>query len=152
MAFVIDHRLEIFTPAEVVWEVISDLSRYGEWNPFCIEAQSTLKPGDTIDMWVKLAKRPQFQREFITQYDVGRGFAYQMKPVPAGALSSRRSHEISVLDAECCRYHSHFSLQGWLMPLVRGLMGARLQTGFSGMSHAVKQRAEQLWEQRKRAA
>jgi hypothetical protein len=151
VAFLIEHDLEISAPAEVVWEVISDLPRYGEWNPFCIEVRSTLKPGDTIDMRVKLGKRAQFQREFVTDYDAGRGFAYRMKPAPAGALSSRRAHQIRALDAQRCRYQSQFRLQGWLVPLVRGLLGARLQTGFSGMSHAVKQRAEQLWEQRKRA-
>src|SRR3546814_14762853 len=37
-----------------VWEVIRDLSKYPEWNPFCIECRSTLQPGDPIDMKVKL--------------------------------------------------------------------------------------------------
>ena len=152
MPFLVEHTLEIPAPAELVWEVISDLPRYGEWNPFCIEVRSTLKPGDPIDMRVRLLSRPQFQREYMIECTPGRGFAYRMKPVPAGALSSLRRHAITPLDARTCRYHSYFELRGWLMPLVRGLLGARLRTGFEGMSTAVQQRAEQLLKQRAHGA
>jgi len=48
MPFVIDKTLEINAPAAIVWEVISDLPRYAEWNPFCVECSSTLRPGDPI--------------------------------------------------------------------------------------------------------
>ena len=65
MAFVIEETREIAAPAEVVWEVISDLSRYGEWNPFVSKCESTLQPGDAIDMTVHLMKKPQQQLSLI---------------------------------------------------------------------------------------
>ncbi|MDD3764545.1 MAG: SRPBCC domain-containing protein [Nevskiales bacterium] len=148
MAFIIDRTLEIDAPAAIVWEVISDLPRYREWNPFCLECSSTLRPGDPIDMKVQLLARPQRQREWMLECDEGTGFAYRMKPVPAGALSSRRSHAIEAIGPGRARYHSHFELKGWLMPLVRGLLGRKLEAGFGNMSAAVKQRAELLWSQR----
>ena len=150
MAFVIDRKLEIAAPASVVWEVISDLPRYPEWNRFCIEARSTLRPGDAIDLRVQLFARPQWQREYMTEFAAGRGFAYSMKPVPAGALSSRRSHSIEALDAERCVYESCFRLQGWLMPLVRSVLGRRLKAGFAVMNEGVRQRAEYLWTERQK--
>lgn len=152
MSFIIDRTLEIDAPADVVWEVISDLPRYGEWNPFCIAVKSTLKPGDPIDMQVKLMSRPQFQREFMIHCEPGQGFAYRMKPVPGGALSSHRSHAITAVDAQSSRYRSYFHMRGWLLPLVGGLLGRRLQAGFAGMNQGVKQRAERLWAERRRAA
>lgn len=148
MAFVIEETREIAAPAEVVWEVISDLSRYGEWNPFVSKCESTLQPGDAIDMTVHLMKKPQQQREWITEYREGRGFSYRMKPVPASALSSARWHDIAPLDEQRCRYVSHFELRGWLMPLVRSLLGRRLRAGFDGMTAGVAKRAEALWQQR----
>ncbi len=48
MAFIIEKNLEINAPAEVVWEVITDLARYPEWNPFCVECSSTMQPGDPV--------------------------------------------------------------------------------------------------------
>lgn len=151
MAFVIDLETDIAAPPAVVWEVITDLRRYGEWNPFVVACESTLRPGEAITMQVKLGRRPQKQVEWMTDYDEGRGFAYRMKPVPAGALSSERSHALEDLGGNRTRYRSHFALKGWLAPLVRGLLGGRLQAGFGGMTEGIRQRAEALWKERQAA-
>src|SRR3546814_10334362 len=90
----------------------SDLSKYPEWNPFCIECRSTLQPGDPIDMKVKLMAKPQPQREWVKEYVEGRRFAYAMKPAPLGALSSFRSHDVEAIDGTRKRYRSYFTLQG----------------------------------------
>jgi len=152
MSFVIDKSVEIAAPASVVWEVITDLGAYPQWNPFCVECRSTLKPGEAIDMKVKLFGKPQSQREWIKENVAGKRLVYSMKPVPLGALSSRRAHELKSIGNERTRYRSHFQLQGWLMPVVRGLMGARLETGFAGMTDGIRLRAEGLWAQRRAAA
>jgi hypothetical protein len=80
----------------------------------------------------------------MVEMEAGKGFAYRMKPFPLGALSSRRSHQLETLADGRTRYRSHMQLSGWLMPLVRTLLGANLQRGFSEMSEAVRSRAEQL--------
>lgn len=146
--FTIDKTLEINAPPEVVWEVITDFPRYGEWNPFILECKTTLKSGDPIDLKVKLMSVPQPQREWILEHVPGKSFAYQMKPFPGGALSSRRSHEVTDAGGNRTRYHSYFQLKGWMKPLVVGLLGGRLEKGFAGMNAGVKQRAEQLWTER----
>jgi hypothetical protein len=145
--FVIDRTLEIDAPAAVVWQVITDLPAYGEWNPFVPECRSSLKPGERIEMQVRLGKRLSRQVEWMTGFDEGRGFSYRMKPVPFGALSSAREHRIESLEANRCRYHTHFELRGWLMPLVRKLMEEDLAKGFSGMTQGIKRRSESLWAQ-----
>lgn len=142
--FTIDHDIAIQAPAAAVWAVISDFDRYPEWNPFVVSARSSLKPGEPIDMKVKLLGPVQRQVEIILDVREGEGFSYCMKPFPLGALSSRRSHRITEIDANSCRYESHFELRGWLMPLVRGLMRGALQRGFDGMSQGIRERAEAL--------
>lgn len=151
MSYVIDRTLEINAPAEVVWEVITDFPRYGEWNPFILKCESTLKPGDPIDLRVKLMAVAQPQREWINEHTPGKRFGYSMKPMPLGALSSKRTHEVESVAGGRSLYHSHFELNGWLMPVVRGLLGARLQKGFAGMTVGIQSRAEQLWKQRQSA-
>ncbi|MGH8461314.1 MAG: SRPBCC family protein [Stenotrophobium sp.] len=149
--FVIEKMLEIDAPAARVWEVITDVKRYPEWNPFMRECSTTFKPGDPIDMKVQLMAKPQPQREWVLEYVEGKRFAYNMKPVPGGTLASFRSHEVESLPDGRTRYRSYFYLKGWLMPVVRGLLGARLEKGFEGMTQGIKQRAEQL-HARSRAA
>jgi uncharacterized protein YndB with AHSA1/START domain len=145
MSFVIDRRLEIEAPAPVVWKVLTDLDAYGQWNPFVPECRSTLRPGDRIAMRVKLGKRTSRQVEEMLSFDEGRGFSYRMRPLPFGALSSLRVQRIEALDDGRCEYHTHFELQGWLMPLVRKLLGRQLDVGFSGMTQGLKRRSEQVW-------
>ncbi|MGH8518901.1 MAG: SRPBCC domain-containing protein, partial [Panacagrimonas sp.] len=66
-------------------------------------------------------------------------------PLPFGALSSLRVQRIEAIDDGHCQYHTHFELQGWLMPVVRRLLGPQLHVGFSGMTQGLKRRAEQMW-------
>lgn len=145
MALVIDKSVEVDAPAELVWQVLTDVDRYGEWNPFCIACKTTLEPGTPIDMTVRLVgPSPKKQREYMHSHTPGREFSYRMKPVPGGTLFSERSHTVTPLGADRCRYDSHFKLDGWLSPLVTALLGGALRRGFTGMTDAVKQRAEAL--------
>lgn len=146
MAIQIDHELRINAPASTVWEVITDTAVYGEWNPFVEECQCELRPGGPINMKVRLGSGLQKANEVIDEVHEGRGFSYRMKPPPLGALRSYRSHDIEPLDDGSCVYRSHFELDGWLSPVVTLIMKSKLQEGFDGMSHAVKDRAEELAE------
>lgn len=144
MAIVIEHNLEVDAPAEAVWEVISDMGSYKEWNPFVIDCSSTLKPGDPVDMTVRLGKQTRQEQEVMVSCNEGRGFTYAMRPPPLGALASRRSHDIEPIDENRSVYKSRFELKGWLSPIVKMAVGGSLQAGFDGMSHGIKQRAEEL--------
>lgn len=146
--FVIEKTVEINAPAAVVWEVITDLKRYPEWNPFCLQCESSLKPGEPITMTVKLMAKPQKQVEVMLEYVEGRRFAYCMKPVP-GLLSSFRSHDVEALSAERTRYRSTFQLKQWFRVVVLALLKPKLEAGFAGMTAAIQLRAERLWAQRK---
>jgi hypothetical protein len=41
---------DIEAPASVVWGILVDMESYGEWNPFCIKADSTLEMGAPVNM------------------------------------------------------------------------------------------------------
>ncbi|KAI9811144.1 MAG: hypothetical protein M1827_005595 [Pycnora praestabilis] len=140
--------LSIAAPPSLVWEVLTDLSSYPLWNPFIPACSSTLQPGSSIKMSVKLFSFAQPQVEKMREYDEGRHFAYSMIPVPF-CLSSYRSHDVESLGGEMTRYTSVFRLKGWMSRVVEYVVGRRLKNGFGGMSEAVKRRAEELWVERR---
>lgn len=152
MAMEIEHNLEVDAPPETVWEVITDMAAYPEWNPFVLACESTLQPGDPINMTVRLGNNERGQVEIITEYDEGKGFAYKMKSVPLGALSSYRTHRIEDLGGGQSRYVSRFQLLGWLSPLVKAILGGKLEAGFSGMSEGVRERAQSLTRSRQQGS
>jgi hypothetical protein len=149
MAFEITHVLDIDAPVDVVWEVVTDLPRYGEWNPFQVSARSTLEPGDPIFMQVQIFDLfTQPQRETIFECKPPEVLAYGLAALPLGALRSHRAHELEANGVSCTRYRSHFELDGWLAPLTRGLLGERLEAGFEAASLALKERSETLAAER----
>ena len=42
--------IDIAAPAAVVWQILTDLDKYGEWNPFCVHCTSTLEMGAAVNM------------------------------------------------------------------------------------------------------
>jgi hypothetical protein len=125
--------------------VITDLASYGEWNPFVVACRSSLEVGTPIDMRVRLVGSfVQSQREFIFEHEPGRTLAYGVAPMALGLMASRRSHEVTPVDEGRSRYRSHFELSGRLAPVIRGLLGGRLQAGFHGMTQGIATRAEEL--------
>ncbi|MFF2550244.1 SRPBCC family protein [Nocardia sp. NPDC058058] len=144
MTLVIDNSVEIDAPADLVWQVLTDVAKYGEWNPFVSSCQTTLEPGTPIDMQVQLlGSKPRQQREYIRTHTPGKEFSYNMKPVP-GLLNSLRQHNVIPLEDGRTRYTSHFELNGPLSILVSAVLGGAMRKGFGGMTDGLKQRAEAL--------
>ena len=62
-------ELDVDAPADIVWGVVSDMSRYVEWNPFVIRASSTCEVGAPIRMKVRLFPWfAQSQTEEVTEF------------------------------------------------------------------------------------
>lgn len=143
-----DHELTINAPVDVVWGVLTDFARYGEWNPFCVRCETTLRPGEPIVMAARLnpsSNATTEAREVVTEVVTGRFFAYRMKPFPLGGLRSRRTHTLTPQpDGRSTLYASHFELAGWLTSLVTCLHGPGLQAGFGAMAHALQRRCEEV--------
>lgn len=138
----IDEVIEIAAPADVVWRVLTDLDRYGEWNPFVVACRSTLVPGEPIVMRVRvLPWFAQPQTETIFEHVPGRRFSYGVAGGASAPIRSRRSHDVEALGPDRTRYTSRFALDGWAAPIVRTLLGGRLRHGFHAMTAAIGERA-----------
>jgi hypothetical protein len=90
-----------------------------------------------------VAGREMVQREEIRSYTPGTEFSHSMTPIPLGALHSVRTHTLTPLGAERCRYTSYFELGGWLHPVMVGLLGSAFRRGFGSMTAGLVRRAEQ---------
>lgn len=144
-SFVIEDTREIAASQETVWDVVTDLAGYPEWNPFVIACRSTLAVGSPIDMRVVLVGGvAQPQREVVLAHEPRTQLCYGLDGGALGAIVSRRCHHLEPLAADRTRYTSRFELSGWLMPVVRGLLGRPLRSGFGAMTAALQARAERV--------
>lgn len=140
---------EIAAPAQVVWEVITNLDDYPHWNTFVVACESTLEVGTPIIMQVRLgSSAPRRQTETVQQHLPGELLAYGMK-APLRLLWSKRQHRLTALATNAVHYESLFELRGPLSPLVATLLGTQLRRGFAEMTRGIARRAEAIHEQRK---
>src|SRR5262245_6601842 len=48
----VEHRIGIQAPAEVIWELISDVGGWSSWNPLYAKASGSLHIGEILDLEV----------------------------------------------------------------------------------------------------
>lgn len=143
MTLSIRETVEIDAPLDRVWDVIIDLDRYGDWNPFCVGARSTLEIGSPIHMRVRLLPFvTQSQTETVLEHVSRERLGYGVVGALLGAIRSHRFHIVEVIDEGRTRYTSDFELGGWLSWLVILLLGGRLRAGFAANTASLKARAE----------
>src|SRR5258708_15990683 len=59
----IEHRIGIQAPAEVIWEVISDLKSWEQWNKLYPKASGQIRIGGTLALTPLLPRHPPHQHK-----------------------------------------------------------------------------------------
>jgi hypothetical protein len=135
-------EVEIDAPIERVWEILNDVDRYGEWNPFTPRVESTLQIGAPIRLHVRLVGRRLMRRvEFVTRnapYTLG----WEMKMGARFLLYAERVQVLTAIDEDRTRYRTADCFTGWLRPLVLGLFGKAMERGFVDCALGLKKAAE----------
>ncbi|MCY3793972.1 MAG: SRPBCC domain-containing protein, partial [Gammaproteobacteria bacterium] len=114
-AVVVSETVVIEAPAAVVWEVLVDLPRYGEWNPFCFRCESTLEMGAPVVM-----KLNSYQGdgevfdncEYVCAFEPEKLLSWALPHDDAWPYPARRDQFIESLGPERCAYHSTDALLG----------------------------------------
>ncbi|MDD9961184.1 MAG: SRPBCC domain-containing protein [Gammaproteobacteria bacterium] len=152
-AVVVSETLVIEAPAAVVWEVLVDLPRYGEWNPFCFRCESTLEMGAPVVM-----KLNSYQGdgevfdncEYVCAFEPEKLLSWALPHDDAWPYPARRDQFIESLGPERCAYHSTDALLGPNGIHVMRFAGGWIKRAFDDTARALKVRAEALHAARKR--
>lgn len=147
-AVVSSDPIEIDAPAEVVWDVLTDLPRYGAWNPFCVWAECTLEMGAPMHMSLADYTTPGRlipNVEYICAYDVFRRLSWEMPWTQAWPYPARRDQIIEPLSPARCRYHSTDAFLGDNGIHVMRFAGGWIKRAFDDTARALKTRAEALY-------
>jgi len=148
---IISDKVEIHAPREIVWDILVDLKRYPEWNPFTYRVDSTLRPGDPIDLYVRMPIRgDRLQTEQVKVVDRPRELSWGMKLGFEFLVKALREQHLEKVSDTSCTYQTSDALAGLLTPLVVSLFKADMQNGFNSMAYALKTRAEQIWAEGQR--
>lgn len=150
-AVVTSERVEIAAPAALVWEILVDLPRYGEWNPFCIAAESTLEMGAPVHMTLKSYTEPDAtfpNCEYVCAFEPEQLLSWALPHNDAWPYPARRDQIIEPLGDAACTYHSTDAFLGPNGIHVMRFAGPWVKRAFDDTAHALKARAEAMHRER----
>ncbi|OCC25633.1 polyketide cyclase [Croceicoccus estronivorus] len=137
--------VDIAAPARIVWDILCDMPRYNEWNPFCIRAVSELKMGSAVDMTLinYAAPGPTVPNcEYICALEPERMISWEMKYTPEWPYPARRDQVITPTGPDSCRYYSTDAFLGETGIHVFRFAGPWVKRAFDHSALALKARAE----------
>lgn len=138
----INTAIDIAAAQTVVWDVLTDLASFHEWNPFIVRAQGELVPGARL----VLRMRPHGDREMtfrprITSVDPQRELEWFGHLGVPGLFDGRHHFQLEKTTTGTRLVQSE-TFTGGLVPLFsKGLHGGT-RLGFVAMNQALRDRAE----------
>lgn len=153
-AITVSETVDIAAPARVVWQVLTDMPRYNEWNPFCVKADSTLEMGAAVNMKLMNYAVPGSivpNCEFICAFDPGHMISWELPHSEAWPYPARRDQVIDATGPESCRYFSTDAFLGANGIHVFRFAGPWVKRAFDDSARALKARAEELYAQEQKA-
>ena len=138
--------IEIDAAAAHVFDILTDLDRYPEWNPFTPRAESSLEIGAPVHLYVRLrSQRLRHQVEYVTANEPPSRLCWGADILGRGSrflARADRCQTLTPVGPHRTLYECTDEITGWLTPVVMRLFGPAMQRGFEDCAFALKKRAE----------
>ncbi|MCY1272177.1 hypothetical protein D9M68_733480 [compost metagenome] len=139
-------KVEINAPASLVWEVLTDLDNYAQWNSFCPGIRCGMRIGDPVEMQVRVPGTEDTipVNEYLVTCEPERMLSWEQRPIPENKDAARRDQYIEALDANRCSYFTTDIFLGVNADTIMLEHGAWVKKGFDQVALDLKRRAEEL--------
>ena len=142
--------IRINAPIDVVWEVLTDVENYGQWNPFTPQACTDFRIGSPAHLRVRMGPTTMKITETVCAYETPRLLAWSKAFGARRLLLAVREQHLESLSESSCSYHNTDRLTGVLAPLVFLCFGGYMRCGFRDVGEGLKIYAEALYAKTKR--
>jgi hypothetical protein len=140
-------EIGIGAPAEIVWEVVSDLEGWSAWNPF-LKASGKLAGGETLRVTIAAPGGKAHRIEpAVVLFDDGHEFRWKMRSF-GGMLRAEHGFRVVPEDVGRCRFEQFEMFGGFLAGAFLSRQGKALETGFQAMNRMLKREAEKRARER----
>ena len=145
MAREIETEIIIHASARLVWQVLTDLEKYREWNPLIRDARGELVEGALIDVYItppQLARRNGTVE--ILKVDTERELHWLGKVLCRGILDGDHQFILEPMGAGSVRVFQRERFAGVLVPLVARWLIPNMRRGFEELNEALRVRVASL--------
>jgi len=148
MPIKIEHRVGIPVPAELLWEILSDIPRWPEWTTIYTHAKGVVGFGEKLKLTLALPnQKPVHIEPRVFDWAPNEAIHWRL-PLYGGLGSAIRYLEIEALGENSCIFSNGEILSGFAVRWVSPAMRRSMRAGFTALGEAMEQRALALWRER----
>ena len=137
-------EIDIAAPPQRVWQVLSDLSAYGEWNPFIVEATGRAVVGDRLTLRMQPASgKERILRPTVTEAREGELLQWLGRLGVPGHHGCRAHLPPGPAHGNGTRLSQGEDFRGLLVPFVARTLDRGTLPAFERMNSALKRRVEE---------
>lgn len=139
-------QVTIDAPVERVFQILTDIERYHDWNPLIVLARGRVEPGEKLDISIRLPGKPDMPYVVqILRIVPDREFVWIGRMKMKGILDGMHFFELSPEGANRVRVVQREEFRGLLVPLVwKSFLDTRMRKGFEAVNRNLKELAERL--------
>lgn len=134
-------EIDIDAPAEVVWQVLTHLDKYEEWNPFITSSVGTPAVGERLVNRMEAGGSAMTFKPDVTVVEDGKVLEWLGKLGIPGLFDGRHRFEIETSPNGVKLTQSEL-FDGLLVRFMRKSLDTSTKAGFEAMNVALKARAE----------
>lgn len=138
-------QVDIDATPDTVWNVLTELDEYSEWNPFIVEADGDVAVGNKLvnRMQPPGGKAMTFKPR-VTAVEPAQTFEWLGRAVVPGVFDGRHRFELEATRSGGTRVVHSERFQGVLVRFMRTSLDTNTLAGFESMNSALKTRAESI--------
>ena len=140
MSKIITTHLTVSAAVEDVWETLTDLDRYGSWNPFITAAAGAITVGERLDLTIQPAGgRAMRFKPWVTAVEPRHYVEWLGRVGMPGIFDGRHSFTLTPLTSARTLVQQSETFSGALVPFAGSVL-ARTRVGFEHMNEALGHR------------
>lgn len=134
----IETRIEIAASPEVVWQILTDFSRYPAWNPFV----KKIIGNPATDAQIKVYLPGMTFKPKVVRFEKNNAFVWKGKLLFRGIFDGEHQFLLTPLPNGHCMFSHNEMFSGILISLLRKKLQTDTAAGFEAMNRALKLEAE----------
>lgn len=136
-------EITIDAPTDVVWDVLTDLDSYSEWNPFVVESSGRVVVGERLVNRLRPpGGRAMTFKPTVTEVEPDRTFEWLGRLGLPGLFDGRHRFELTPTATGGTTFSHSEEFDGLLVRAMRSSLDSNTRAGFEAMNGALKERAE----------
>jgi hypothetical protein len=134
--------IEIQASPEKVWQVLTSLDKWTEWNPFIHHAIGTAKVGEKVDITFRSGSKEMTLHCTVIKAEPNRELCWKYHVVSPGLFRGEHRFTIEPVGADKVRFIDCEIFNGLLVPLQAKDIDTNSRRGFEAMDRALKAQTE----------